>query len=175
MLAGFLLINLFLAYILNQISEAYKYRYELSLSEQMCKMYLDNFTEISHKYEESKRIIHDIKEHIKVADEMKGKDGNEYFSGVYKRMSELYGRFNCSNKILSVILNQKITQAKMLGIRVEIQVDDVPMGFMNGHSKIFCVKANPIKQKTACAAGVVRYFLLAAILPQSETVCAPQA
>jgi len=34
-----------------------------------------------------------------------------------------------------------------------------------GHSKIFCVKANPIKQKTACAASVVRDFLLTAILP----------
>jgi len=43
------------------------------------------------------------------------------------------------------------------------------------HSKNFCVKANPIKQKTACAASVVMDFLLTAILPQSETVCAPQA
>lgn len=132
MMAGFLLINIFLAYILNQVSEAYKYKYELSLSERLNEMYLTNYMEISHKYEESKAIIHDIKKHLSVAEKMK--DDNEaqtaYLSEVYERMNDLFNFFHCSNKILSIILSQKISYAKSKGIKVNVSVEDVPMDFI---------------------------------------------
>lgn len=132
MMTGFLFINLFLAYILNQVSEAYRYKYELSLSERLNEMYLSNYMEISHKYEESKAIIHDIKKHISVAEKMK--DDNEaqteYLSEVYERMNDLFNFFHCSNKILSIILSQKISYAKSKGIKVNVSVEDVPMDFI---------------------------------------------
>lgn len=132
MMTGFLFINLFLAYILNQVSEAYRYKYELSLSERLNEMYLSNYMEISHKYEESKAIIHDIKKHISVAEKMK--DDNEaqteYLSEVYERMNDLFNFFHCSNKILSIILSQKISYAKSKGIKVNVSVEDVSMDFI---------------------------------------------
>lgn len=45
----------------------------------------------------------------------------------------------------------------------------------SGHSIKFCVKANPVRQKVACKASGVWDFLLIAMLPQAETVCAPKA
>lgn len=132
MMTGFLFINLFLAYILNQVSEAYKYKYELSLSERLNEMYLSNYMEISHKYEESKAIIHDIKKHISVAEKMKddNKAQTKYLSEVYDRMNDLFNFFHCSNKILSIILSQKISYAKSKGIKVNVSVEDVPMDFI---------------------------------------------
>lgn len=132
LLIGFLLINLFFAYVLSQVSEAYKFKYELSLSERLNEMYLTNYMEISHKYEESKAIIHDIKKHLSVAEKMK--DDNEaqteYLSEVYERMNDLFNFFHCSNKILSIILSQKISYAKSKGIKVNVSVEDVPMDFI---------------------------------------------
>lgn len=132
MMTGFLLINIFLAYILNQVSEAYKYKYELSLSERLNEMYLSNYMEISHKYEESKAIIHDIKKHISVAEKMQddNKAQTKYLSEVYDRMNDLFNFFHCSNKILSIILSQKISYAKSKGIKVNVSVEDVPMDFI---------------------------------------------
>lgn len=43
------------------------------------------------------------------------------------------------------------------------------------HSIIFCVKANPIRQRVACEASMIWDFLLIAWFPWAETVCAPQA
>lgn len=132
MMTGFLLMNLFLAYILNQVSDAYRYKYELSLSERLNEMYLLNYMEISHKYEESKAIIHDIKKHLSVAEEMKD-DKNaqtKYLSEVYDRMNDIFNFFHCSNKILSIILSQKISYAKSKGIKVKVSVEDVPMDFI---------------------------------------------
>lgn len=131
LLTGFLLINLFLAYVLSQVSEAYKYRYELSLSESLNEMYLSNYTEMSHKYEESRAIIHDIKKHLMVANELNDDSQSQYLSDVYKKMDELFGGFKCSNKILSVVISQKMSYAKSKGINIIISAEDVPIGFVD--------------------------------------------
>lgn len=129
---GFLLINLFLAYVLSQVSEAYKYRYELSLSERLNEMHLSNYTEMSHKYEESRAIIHDIKKHLMVVNELNDNESHsQYLSDVYKRMDELFGGFKCSNKILSVVISQKMSYAKTKGINVIISAEDVPIDFID--------------------------------------------
>ncbi len=132
LLTGFLFINIFLAYVLSQVSAAYKYRYELSLAERLNEMHLANYTEMSHKYEESRAIIHDIKKHLMVANELNdNKCQNRYLSDVYKRMDKLFGGYKCSNKILSVVVSQKMSFAKSKGINVVISAEDVPMDFID--------------------------------------------
>lgn len=132
LLIGFLLINLFLAYVLSQVSEAYKYRYELSLAERLNEMHLSNYTEMSHKYEESRAIIHDIKKHLMVANDLTDNESHsKYLSDVYKRMDELFGGFKCSDKILSVVISQKMSYAKSKGINIIISAEDVPIDFVD--------------------------------------------
>lgn len=131
LLIGFLLINLFFAYVLSQVSEAYRYKYELSLAERLNEMHLSNYTEMSHKYEESRAIIHDIKKHLMVANELNDNESHsKYLSDVYKRMDELFGGFKCSNKILSVVISQKMSYAKSKGINIIISAEDVPIDFV---------------------------------------------
>ncbi len=132
MLLAFLLINLFFVYVLNRLSEAYRYKYELSLSERLNEMYLSNYTEMSHKYEQSRALIHDIKKHLMVANELDNKETkNQYLSDVYKRIDELFGGFKCSNKILSVAVSQKMSYARSKGIEVAISAEDVPIDFVD--------------------------------------------
>ncbi len=131
MLLSYLLINLFLVYILKQLSDAYRYKYELSLSERLNEMHLLNYTEMSHKYEQSRALIHDIKKHLMVINELDNKETkNQYLSDVYKRMDELFGGFKCSNKILSVAVSQKMSYARSKGIEVVISAEDVPIDFV---------------------------------------------
>ena len=44
---------------------------------------------------------------------------------------------------------------------------------VNMASPKFCVKAIPKRQRTACKASTIWDFLLIAILPKAEAVCAP--
>ncbi len=134
LLIGFLVVNVFFTYVLSQVSEVYKYKYELSLAEKLCETHLSNYMEISQKYEEARTIIHDIKKHIVVADNIDNEElssRDEYLSGVYERMDELFCCFHCSNKILSVVLSQKISAAKSKGIYVDLSVEEVPMDFID--------------------------------------------
>lgn len=133
-LFGYLLMNIFLAYILNQVADAYRYKYELSLAKRLREMHLANYNEISQKYEESRAIIHDIKKHLMVAENMKDSDeaaSQSYLSDVCNKMNSLFCGFQCSNKILSIVLSQKISFAKSKGIEVIVSADDVDLDFID--------------------------------------------
>lgn len=131
MLTGFLVINLFFTYVIDRISEAYRYRYELSLAERLNEIHLSGYTEISYKYEESRAIIHDIKKHLMAINELDDAERSRYLSDVYERMDRLFGGFKCSNKILSVVVSQKMSYARSKGIEVIISAEDVPIDFVD--------------------------------------------
>ena len=46
-------------------------------------------------------------------------------------MDVLFEGFQCSNKILSVIMSQKISEAENLSIKVETKIEDILFEFVN--------------------------------------------
>lgn len=132
--AGLIFINVFLSYIITQVSEAYQYKYELSMVKQLQEVQLENYKEIEQKYKESRVIIHDIKKHLMVIEDLKGVEtekAKEYSDHVYSQMDKLFCGFHCSNQILSIIFSQKISKAKSEGVAVQTVVDDVSLDFMD--------------------------------------------
>lgn len=127
---GMIAINIFLSYIITQVSKAYKYRYELSLSERLCEMQLANYREIEQKYKEAKAMIHDMKKHMMVIDDLKDHKTDEYSQSVYERLDEIFCVFHCSSQILSIVMSQKISCAKAEKINVSVNVEEVPFDFM---------------------------------------------
>lgn len=133
-LVGFLLVNLFLAYILNHVSMAYQYENELNLIKQLQKMQLENYKETERKYRESRAIIHDIKKHLDVIDELRERDkekADEYRKHVDMQMEKIFCGYHCSNRIMGIILSQKMSKAKSEGIKVDVSVDEINIDFID--------------------------------------------
>lgn len=133
-LIGFLLVDLFLAYILNEVEQAFQYKYELNLIKQLQKMQLENYKETERKYRESRAIIHDIKKHLDVAEELWVSDkdkAKEYREHIDVQMEKIFCGFHCSNRIMGIILDQKMSMAKSEGIKVDVSVDDVNIDFID--------------------------------------------
>lgn len=133
-LLGFLLLNLFLAYILNHVSIAYQYENELNLIKQLQEMQLENYLETERKYSESRAIIHDIKKHLDVIDELRESDkekADEYRKHIDMQMEKIFCGYHCSNRILGIILSQKISKAKFEGIKVDVSVDNINIDFID--------------------------------------------
>ncbi|MCD7731228.1 MAG: hypothetical protein LUI05_07010 [Oscillospiraceae bacterium] len=61
MLIGFIFLNIYIVYFIDAITKAYRKEIEYELMDQQSKIQLENFKEISQKYEESRKVIHDIK------------------------------------------------------------------------------------------------------------------
>lgn len=133
-LIGFLLVDLFLAYILNHVSMAYKYENELNLIKQLQKMQLESYKETEGKYRESRAIIHDIKKHLDVINELREDDvetAEEYRKHIDMQMEKIFCGYHCSNRIMGIILSQKMSKAKSEGIKVDVSVDEINIDFID--------------------------------------------
>ncbi len=134
MLIGFILINLFLTYVLSIVSKSYQYEHELGMIKRLQEMQLENYKETEQKYKESRAIIHDIKKHLNVLDDLQKEDAQkakEYRDHINMQMDKIFCGFHCSNRIMGIILSQKMSKAKSEGIRVDVSVDEINMDFIS--------------------------------------------
>lgn len=127
-LIGLFISAVFIFYFTNQIAKMYKEQYYLDLMKNQNKMQLDHFNEINEKYEQSRLVIHDIKKHLEVLSSLSiSKDDKaiEYERIITNQVDSLFVGFQCSNRILSIIMSQKIQSAEKANIRVETKVEDL--------------------------------------------------
>ncbi len=133
-IVGFLLLNVFLVHFIEQIIKSSRQKYEYGLVKNQNKIQLDNYIEISKKYEESRKMIHDIKKHLATLNALQNNDdkrAKEYGSLIEKKVDSLFMGFQCSNNILSIIMEQKITAAESEMIKVNTRVEDILFEFVD--------------------------------------------
>lgn len=133
-LIGFLIAAIYVVYFTNEIARAYKERYEYALMKNQNELQLEHYMEINKKYEKSRVIIHDIKKHLEVLNSLNdfnNEQAKEYGSIIEKEVDLLFGGFQCSNKILSIIMSQKIAAAENEMIKVNTKVEDILFDFVD--------------------------------------------
>jgi len=127
-LVGLFISAVTIVYFTNRIARMYKEHYYLDLMRNQNKIQLDHFNEISEKYEQSRVVIHDVKKHLEVLSSLsfsKDEKAVEYGKIIINQVDSLLGEFHCSNRILSIIMSQKILTAEKAGIRVETKIEDL--------------------------------------------------
>lgn len=77
--------------------------------------------------------------------------------------------------LISNCVNDQIRQESSTTAFVIISIKSQNQDRNLRYSIKFCVKAVSIRQREACKASMIWDFLLIAMLPRAETVCAPQA
>ncbi len=122
---GFLLIDILLVVIMKGISKTYRVNYELGVMKYQNELQLEHYKELSDRYEESRKIIHDAKKHISVMENIKNsEEGKVYSQNVCKEMDSLVPEFICSNKIIAAILSAKLNECDKNEIKIRIDVKD---------------------------------------------------
>lgn len=134
-LAGFLFLNLYITRLLGQAARAGQLKYELELHRQQSEIRLKYYRELSEKQQLSRKIIHDIKNHLAAIEGLTNKgDGvktEEYSGLLHTELDKLSFGFLCNSEILSVILGSKLTQAAALQIELVTDIEDVSLDFMS--------------------------------------------
>lgn len=130
--AGFLIIDIVMMKIVEDISASYQSSYELEMMKKQNEMQYRHFKELSINYEKSERLLHDVKKHIQIMDKMGGADGraNEYALALHDDIKKTLSMFVCSSPIFSAVMNQKIDEAEEQHIKVELDVMDIDWSFM---------------------------------------------
>lgn len=133
-MTSFLILNIYITYIINQVSENAKLKYELEISQRQSEMQMEHYNELDNKYEMSRKIIHDFKKHLNTIEALKNQCNEkayDYAVEMEKEIDSLYMRFLCSNKVLSIIMSQKISAAEKNNILVTTDIQDIPFDFIS--------------------------------------------
>lgn len=135
-MTGFVILNAYIVYFIDESAALYQKQNEYNLMLKQNKLQLENFREISRKYEESKKTIHDIKKHLSALSALDNIDENraeEYKSIIEHKIDSLFYEFHCSNQLLSIIMSQKMILCRSENIDVNTKVDDISFEFMEDY------------------------------------------
>ena len=131
---GFLALNIYITYIINQVSKNAKLKYELKISQRQSEMQTAHYAELDNRYEMSRKIIHDFKKHLDTLEELKSQDGEkayDYEAMIEREIDSLFMCFKCSNKVLSIVMSQKINLAEANNIMITTDVQDLSLDFIS--------------------------------------------
>lgn len=131
MLIGFLFFNIFVTYLIKSVSDAYKYKYEISLLTKQSELQLENYRDLDFKYNQSRKIIHDMKKHLVVYRDLEDDKAENYRQTLENEIDKLYRGYQCSNTILSIITSQKYSQSEKNHIDVNVRMEDLPLSFIS--------------------------------------------
>lgn len=129
-LATFLVFNIYVTYIIKKVADLYKYKYDSELIARQSNMQFEHYKEMEQTYHEARHIIHDMKQHLTVMEDLNNSESSEYSSTLENRLESLFVGFQCSNQILSIIIGRKCKLAESKNIHVKMDVEDIDLDFM---------------------------------------------
>ena len=134
MLIGFLAFDFAITYIIEMMAHFYEDKIELQLMRNQNELQLANYIETDKKYQESQKVIHDIKKHLYTLRKLSNIDNEKaenYCKLIEEGMDSLVVGFRCTNQILSIVMSQKIAVAENENIKVKTDVEDLALDFID--------------------------------------------
>ncbi|WP_392887411.1 sensor histidine kinase [Eubacterium limosum] len=132
---SFLGFDIYLIYLFEAISQKYALENEMELRDQQLSMQSNYYHSIETQYDNSRRLIHDMKNHMQTLEELynsgSGLEARNYAQTILKSMDSFSGRFKCRNRILTIILNDKILKCDEQGININVEVEDIDFDFID--------------------------------------------
>lgn len=131
---GFLALDIYLIYLFEAISQKFALENEMELRDQQLSMQSNYYHSIENQYDHSRRLIHDMKNHMQTLEELyssgSGIEAKHYAQTILESVDAFSGRFKCKNRILTIIINDKILKCDEQGIEINTQVEDIDFDFI---------------------------------------------
>jgi hypothetical protein len=132
-IAGFVILNIVTTLEIQKISNLYKSKYDLDIGKQQTKLEMSHYNELRANGERYRAVIHDIRKHLSILTAMSKNQPQEFYDYVHtlsERMERMFDEFRCHNRMLSIVMTQKIRAAEQADIRLILQVEDLDLAFM---------------------------------------------
>lgn len=131
---GFSALNFGLYYLFIRLSDTRRIEQENQLMKQQSEMQLAAYRGLSEQYNNSLRIVHDMRKHIRSLDTLieNGSDrAADYQQTLYDELNRFYPSFQNDNQMLAVIVNNEIDKAKRLGIEIRLNIEKISLDFIS--------------------------------------------
>lgn len=123
-----MLLNIYFLYLFGYLSQARRLKQEMEIFKVQNEAQFHYYEELERKYRESRKIFHDMKNHLQAVEQLyeeKDKEaGDTYVQDLYHLLNKLGEKYYSSNHMLNIILNEKFAAAAEAGIQVSAEVGD---------------------------------------------------
>lgn len=123
-----ILINIDFIYLFRYMFHANELESEMKLMNQKTELNYRYYTDLEQKYQESRKIIHDMKNHLQAVEALcnagENEEGKAYMDDLYHMLNVMGGQYYSDVKILNIILNEKIKQAHIRNIEVRAEIGE---------------------------------------------------
>lgn len=123
-----LLLNIYFLYLFRYLFRVNKLEQEKKMADIQNELQYRHYEELERKYRESRKILHDMKNHLQAVEQLyEDKDrqaGDHYVKNLYHMINVMGEKYYSSNHMLNIILNEKLSQAQADGIKVTAEIGD---------------------------------------------------
>ncbi|MBD5510904.1 MAG: GHKL domain-containing protein [Lachnospiraceae bacterium] len=148
-------LNIYFCVLVDVMSENHKLESEKNFYRRQSEMQYRYYAREEEKYEESRKLIHDIRNHILAMEELydseKAEAAAHYAGDIHQMLNNLGQKYYTSEKLLNIILNDKVRQMQRAGIREDIKVGELSLDFMRDMD-VTALFANLLDNAIAAAA-----------------------
>ncbi|MFL0249391.1 sensor histidine kinase [Clostridium neuense] len=127
-------LNVYITNVFEAVSNNNKLKNELMLYDEQAKMQYEYYNNLESKYKSSRKIIHDIKNHMQTIEELYEQRENEeaknYAEDMYKMFDRFVQKYYTSNRVLNIIINDKLSKAEQFNINMNCKIGDVDLDFI---------------------------------------------
>lgn len=124
-----LFLNLYVVYLLSYMSKNNELKNELNLFQQQNDIQYRYYEELERKYQDSRKVIHDMRNHLHAVEQLYGQGemgaGDTYIKDMHQMLNVLGHQYYTSNRMLNMILNDKVQYAGRYHIEIAVQIGDV--------------------------------------------------
>lgn len=129
-----IILNIFITNIFQSISRNNELKNEVILYENQSKMQYDYYNTLESKYKNSRKLIHDMKNHLNTIEELykinEGEKAKTYTEDMYLMMERLSQKYYTDNKVLNILLNDKVQKGDEFNIEFICKIGDVDLDFI---------------------------------------------
>lgn len=127
-------INFYFTALIDTISKNNRLENEKNLYQQQVQMQTQYYEQEEDKYEVARKLIHDIRNHIQVMEGLykqdSAKEAITYTADIHQMLNKFDRKYYSSNRLLNIILNDKVQLMKRYEIKEDIKIGDVSLDFM---------------------------------------------
>lgn len=148
-------LNIYFCVLVDVMSENHRLENERNLYRAQARMQHQYYEQEEEKYEASRKLIHDIRNHILAMEALYGKDdapgAAKYAGDIHRMLNRFQQTYYTSEKLLNIILNDKAKTMRRLGVREDIRIGELSLDFMK-ETDVTALFANLLDNAVAAAA-----------------------
>lgn len=131
---GIAVLHLLVIYLFGYMLEQQKKNLHYQLYEQQREMMMHQYQELEEKYQSSRKVIHDVRNHIQMIGELYHlgdlEAADRYCRDIGGMLRSLERVAYTKHRMLNLILNEKLNGQEMKGAALHIEIGQVDLSFM---------------------------------------------